>query len=57
MGCPSTLSEHGRGIFAWGAVTHARSIGGEKLEHRQGTGSGEHNVVVEVVVVAGEVVR
>ena len=33
-----------------GAVTHARSMGGEKVEHRQGTGSGEHKVVaVEVV--------
>ena len=40
-----------------GAVTHARSMGGEKVEHRQGTGSGEHNVVVEVVLVAVEVVR
>ena len=39
-----------------GAVTHARSMGGEKVEHRQGTGSGEHKVVV-VVLVAVEVVR
>ena len=33
-----------------GAVTHARSMGGEKVEHRQGTGSGEHKVV-EVALV------
>ena len=56
MGCPSTLSEHGRGIFAWGQSLMQGAWGGEKLEHRQGTGSGEHKVV-EVVLVAVEVVR
>ena len=43
-------------VYLHGGSHSCKEHGGEKVEHRQGTGSGEHKVV-EVVLVAVEVVR